>query len=508
MTDPMPGLQPGDGSLTDLTFRSVAWTALDTGSQILLKILAILVLARLLKPQDFGLVNAALVVIGFSAIFSQCGIGLALIQRKELRREHVETAFSFTVLAGAAFAAGVYIFRGPLAGFFKMEGLPPVIGWLSLLLFMNGLASVPDALLQRSLRFRTLAMVHVSSIFFGYGLCGIGGALAGWGMRALILAEAAQAGLRVLLLLLIQPHARAFRMEGRAFRELFRFGGGMTLVSLPNYIAQQGDYFVTGRWLGAGDLGLYSRAYQFMVLPATFFAGAAEKVLFPTMSRVQEESTRLSIAYRRGEALLAILALPGSVIASILAPELIQVLLGPGWSGAVVPFRILALGMFFRMAYKLGYTVARAKGDVYGIFWRQVVYAILVVGGALWGQRYGLAGVAWAVLIALAGQFFLSMQQAVRLANIRWSDATVPLLPALMLAVLCGGLAWIVASPCRGANLAAVWVVLISAGVATGAAGLLALARPTWVLGEEGLWWKAVLTSYIHTLRGRNSPKP
>src|SRR5439155_16638905 len=113
-----------------------------------------------------------------------------------------------------------------------------------------------------------------------------------------------------------------------AIRELLYFGGGFTLARVGNYIAGQGDNVVVGRWLGASALGIYSLAYQLITAPAILVGQVLDRVLFPTMASVQLEPTRLGRAYRTGVAVCALLVLPPSVVVTIVAPEIIVVLLG------------------------------------------------------------------------------------------------------------------------------------------------------------------------------------
>jgi PST family polysaccharide transporter len=162
------------------------------------------------------------------------------------------------------------------------------------------------------------------------------------------------------------------------------------------FIGRTASNRIVGRWLGAEALGFYSLSSQLMTAPAVIFGQILDRVLFPTMALVQQEPARLARAYRSGVAACALFALPSGVIVAIVAPELVLVLLGRGWEGVVVPLQILALGMIFRTSSKLSDSGVRATGAVYARAWRQGVFVVAVVVGALVGQIWGVEGVATA----------------------------------------------------------------------------------------------------------------
>src|SRR5262249_37148083 len=145
-----------------------------------------------------------------------------------------------------------------------------------------------------------------------------------------------------------------------------------------------------------------------------------DRVLFPTMVKIQDHAERLSLAYTRGVALIAMTVLPASAVLFVMAPELIHVLLGPKWGGVVTPFRIFAVGMILRTSYKMSDSMARATGSVYRRAWRQAIYAALVAAGAALGLRWGVSGVAFGVLAAIAVNFFLMAQLSVSVAGVSW----------------------------------------------------------------------------------------
>jgi O-antigen/teichoic acid export membrane protein len=457
------------------------------GVRVVLQFVVLAVLARLLMPEEFGLIGAAMVVMAFSDILSQIGIGLALVQRAELKEDHLRTGFTCSVAFGGLSAMLIWLLSPTIAHFFRMEGLAAIISVLVLRLPMQGFSAVAEALLQRHLQFRRLAAIDVFS-FLGYSVVGIALATLGFGVWALVGGHLAFAASRTICLVIVQPHRKALQLKAQAVKDLAYFSGGITVARTAEWLAVQGGNLVVGRWLGAEALGLYGRAYQLTVTPSSEAGKIVEKVLFPAMASVQSEPQRLAEGYRRGAGLMGLLIVPLSVALFVLGPEIIYVLLGPDWSAAVAPFRILAVGMFFRAGYKLADTLARSKGALYEVAWRYGVYAALVVAGAWMAHPFGIEGVAFAIAIALTAHFFLMTQLSLRITNTSWSEFYLTHVPAAVLAAITFVLVLSIAIIARHYNLPAIVTILTAGAVTLSCMLILIRLIPSRILGRHGAW--------------------
>jgi PST family polysaccharide transporter len=495
-------------SLTHQTLSGLLWTFYGKGAYALLQMAILAILARLVSPTDFGVVSAALIVIGLSTIMSQVGLAPALVQREALERRHIDTAFLASLLLGLGLGLAIWVAAPLAAGFFRIEGVTPVLRALAWLFPLQGLATVAESLVKRELRFRWLANVDVISYGAGYGLVGIPAALLGWGVWALVAGQLAHNAFKTGLLLYGKPPHLRGRPDLGALRDLMYFGGGFTVAKIANQVAQQGDYLVVGRFLGATQLGYYGRAYNLMSAPASGIGTILDAVLFPVMARVQNESHRLAAAYRRGIALITLVVLPPSVVLVLLAPEVVHVVLGPRWSPMIVPFQILGAGMLFRTSSKLGDSLTRATGAVYRRAWRQIVYAVLVVGGAVIGQRWGIAGVAWFVLGALAVNFLLMAQLSLSEAAMSWSELWRAQLPAAWLALATALPVWGLATALRHWSVMPLMTLIGGGALMLACALPLAYAFPRAFLGADGLWMLDMMRGYARKLAGGDAKAP
>lgn len=424
-------------NLTRKVIDGFIWMFSSSGIQGIMQMIVLVVLARLLLPEDFGIINAAMILIGFSKMFFMLGIGPAIIQLPNLRITHIRMGFSVSVIFGIIVAIIIYMLSPHIASFFKMEKLELVIKVLIVLFPIEGLSVVSLALLERELKFKLIAKVIVISYTFGYAFIGVLFGILGFGIWSLVIANISQALLRTLLLFYYQRHSIIPCFDKETFKELLFFGSGITLGKINNYIALQGDNIIIGRVLGAEALGLYSRAYQLMNIPSNLFGQIMDKVLFPAMSKIQNEKFKLISVYHYGIELTSFVMIPISILIFVLSPEIIDILLGQNWDQAVDVLMILSIGMLFRTSYKISESVARAKGAVYRIANRELIYAISIILGVLIGVNIGgIKGASVGVLFALFIQFLQKSQLAIKLVQTTWKDFIVCHVRSLILSLL------------------------------------------------------------------------
>ncbi|MDH3254677.1 MAG: lipopolysaccharide biosynthesis protein [Acidobacteriota bacterium] len=477
---------PEKRSLTTRAFSGAFWTASGWGLSTLVQLVFGLAIARILGPQVLGIYAAALVVIRFSNLLGAIGIGPALVQRRELAERHIRTGLTMSVALSLVIGLVAWFGAPVLSDFFRMPDLTRAVRTLAFVFPIRGLCVVPRALLQRSLGFRRLAAIEASAYSLGFGIVGVTLALTGFGLDALIIATLSQAALELALLSVAQPHARRPQFDASAAGELLAYGGGITLSGLFGFLAFQGDKLVVGRLLGDAALGLYSRAYSLMSTSTKLYSKIAASATFPILSRVQMSSERSQRALRRGLALNALTVLPLSAILFVIAPELIAVLLGSAWSGMTTPFRILVLFLVFRGADKLCGPFIMSVAKVYRLAWIQAAFAALVVTGAWAGSHWGgIGGAAAGVAAAIVAHSLLLLRVSLSLAGSGWVLLVGAWGRPLALALLAGSVSSALGSYLRSQQSSDIILVLLVTFAVVLLLGVLLLAWPRLLLGDE-----------------------
>ncbi len=482
-------------SLTERTLSGFAWMFSGSIASFILQLVVTMVLARLLSPSDFGLLSAALVIVYFAAMFSSLGMGPALIQRQELDEKHIDTGFTANLVFSFSIGLLIYGFAPFIAGLYKMPELVPILRALSLLFPIRGFAGLSEALLKRTGKFRQLASANITSFFWGYGVVAIVLSYFGRGVWSLVFATLVQATLNSFLLYRHLPHAIRFRFDRGIFRDLIGFGGGVTAANFANYLARQGDNFIVGRWLGAEALGYYGKAYSLMLLPTTQLTSILDQVLFPILSKVQDETRKLKLAHKYGISTIALTMMPLSVISFVLAPELIGIVYGSEWELAVKPFQILCLSMFFRSAYKICASVIIARGKVKSFTQTQVIYGTMVILGALVGQKWGIEGVAIGTTVAIIVNYLMLSYYSLKIAELSWKEFLSCHLPGLGLSIVLLTIVLGIASILRAVSLPDYFVIILP-GIAVSFVVLVIIWKPN-ILGSQGMWLRGMITQHL-----------
>ncbi len=479
----------GDGR-SKAAAAGFGWSAVGYATQGIGQILVVGVLARYISAEEFGVVSATLLVIGFGKLFTQSMVGPALVQRSQISRAHLVTGMWCSVAMGTGVAALIALLAPVVGNFFRFDDLQSVLLVLSLSFVLQAPGVTSEALLQRRFAFKKLAIADSLSFVIGYCLIGVTLAILGAGVWALVAASLAQVAIDSALLIFFARPAVWGRPARAPAVDIVRFGTGFTLGRVFNYGAGQGDYFVIGRWMSAADLGFYSRAYQLIVMPAMLLGQVLDRVLFPLMSSMQHDRQRLTDIYRRGVALIVVIIAPLSALVIVLAPEIVRVSLGSKWSAVVSPLRILAIGLVARTGYKLSDSLARSTGTVYKRAWRQAIFATLVVVGSLIGRAWGLEGVAVGVLIAITTNYLMMASLSMTTTSLTWAAFARAHNRGLVLAAIAGALSILVAAPMRSGGLPALVILgvcSLSCALAFAVAGL---HNPRRLLGADA-WWIA-----------------
>lgn len=407
-------------NLTQKTFKGFFWQFGGTIFKTVLQLAVLFVLARLITKAEFGIVQSAMVVVGFSKLVSQLGVGPALIQKSSLTSIHIRVGSTISLSLSLLFFLTIFFSSGLLADFFRMPELKVVLRVVAVIFVIEGVSTVSQSLLLRNMKQKTLVKIDFVSYLIGFGFVGIAMAYYGMGLWSLIFAQITQSLLKCILSYIKSRHSILPVFSKKEASELLYFGGGFTIAKLFNYLALQGDNIVAGRYLGADALGVYSRAYQIMVRPVGLIGDSIDKVLFPAMAARQHQRERLIEAFINGSKLISFLCIPLTALIVFSSKEIIFILLGSKWADTILPLQILTSGLLFRMGYKMGDCLTRATGNVYSRAVRQFIYAACVIIGCYIGSFWGITGISFGTLFAVIVNYILMIQLSLNILKINW----------------------------------------------------------------------------------------
>jgi len=465
----------------------VFWTASSQALRQALQLGVTVVLARALRPEDFGLIGMAAVTLAFITPLNEMGMGAALVQKKDMRPGHATSVFWSQVVLASAAGLVLALAAPVVAGFFLRDDLVPLLRIMCLNLPLGAAASAPQALLLRRLRFGSVAAVETVAIG-GAGALAAFMALTGWGIYSLVAQSLCGAALTAGLMIAMarfNPLAPSARPRLVYLRELARFSGPLTAYQMLNFASRNVDDVLIGRFLGAGALGYYSMAYRVMMYPLQKVSGIVGRVSFPTFASMQDDLPRIRRGYLKAVQYIALITFPMMATVMVAAPELTRVVFGPNWAPVAPLIIILSLA---GMAGSVGTTVgsiflARGRSDLM-LRWEMAASTCFVAAIAT-GLYWGLTGVAIAYTTMALILWPISHLLANRLIELRMRDLAGALAPpaslaaALSLALVGLRLVWHPAEPA-----AQVGFLCACGGLAALAYGVAALSGWPAAVGE------------------------
>jgi PST family polysaccharide transporter len=437
--------RPSPNAASAATWSSVAF-GVRQGAQLL----ALMILARLLAPEEFGVFAMAMVVTGLALVLRDLGAGAAAIQDASPDQTLLSSLFWLAATSAAALAAIVVILAPAVAELFAQPALADVLPGLAIGLAVGGLGVVPQALLERRLRFRAIAVAE--ALAGGVALvASVAAAISGLGVGSLVVLSVVQVTVLTVTTMTIGGWLPRAAPSRAALRRGGRYGLPVAGFSVLNYLARNADNALIGRFLGATQLGYYAVAYRLMLLPVQVVNAVANRVLFPILARLHDKPHARRSAYLSGVLFSSMVALPVAAGLAGAADIVIRVLYGPGWEPAVPVLRLLAI---VAVAQVVGATVGPiflATGRTDRLLLWGIVSSVVIVASFIVGLPFGITGVAAAYAVASAALFLPSLAVGLPLIGVRVADLLRRMAPEFVAAVAVGVLAWGLGTQLQGA---------------------------------------------------------
>jgi PST family polysaccharide transporter len=410
--------------------QGVSWSGGIKGLTQLLSWASTIFVARLLSPEDFGLVAMATLYLGLTALVTEFGLGAAIVALRDLSDELLAQLHAVALLVGlGAFAVSCAV-AYPLSRFFSAPELAAVVVVLSCSLVLDSLRTVPTALLARELRFKYLALLEALKAIVAVSLT-VGLAAFGAKYWALVLGNVLASLVVTLLLLTLRPQ-RFARPQVRALKSTLTFSSQLLLGHLAWYGYTNADFLIAGRVLGKIPLGQYTLAWTMSSTPADKIMGIFGRVIPTMFGAVKHDAKALRRYFFLFTEGLANLIIPTSLGLALVAPDFVLLAFGAKWSATILPLRLLCCYLPIHVLAVVLAPVLHVKGDAkYPM--RVGFYALAILPPAFYlsGTRWGTVGIA-AVWLAVYPLILLPVYARVfRTLGIRVTEYLASLGPTL-----------------------------------------------------------------------------
>ena len=483
MTTPPPvtdAVLPPPPTLTQKAVKGTAWSTMSTVGRQLLQIASVTTVARVLGPGAYGIMAMAALLLAFVLALRDLGTGTAIVQRLNVSDRLLSSLFWLNFLVGLGLAGFVAATSPLTSNFFHTPALLPILCTLSISIWMTSCGIVHSSILQREMRYRSLALTDLGSALVGY-LVAVIGAHSGLGVWSLVLANVATATANTLFYWIASSWRPSLAFHRADLQSVAGFSLNLSASTIVNFFARNADNLVIGRVRGQTELGDYQMAYNLMLTPISNISSMIAQITFPAFSKIQADNARFKSAYVRQSMMVGLLTFPVMAGMGVLADPLIRSVLGKQWVGAILVFQILApVGLVQSVSTLVGqiYT-AKARTDLM-LRWA-IGATVVLVSAFILGAHYGAVGVAISydlsyLILLVYPQFLIPF----RLIDLKVSEYAAALFPQLLITSAMTAACMLFLSLLRSVGILNSWAQLIST-TALGAAvyaGLLILFRP------------------------------
>lgn len=394
-----------------------------------------IILARLLSPDDYGVIAMPAIFLAIAQVLIDSGFANALIRKPDLNEKDLSTAFYFNILVGIGAYLILFISSPIIANFFNTPILSKLLKVTALVVFLNSLGIVQQAVLTKKLDFKPQAIISTISTFAS-GAIGVWMAYNGYGVWALVFQQVSAALLRVVLLWIYGKWKPLWIWSKESFGYLWNFGSKVIIIGLLDTIFNNVYSFVLGRKYNAKDLGNYTRAQHFAELPINNIVGIVQKVTLPVLSEIQNEDNRLSDIYTKLIEVAALLVFPLMLCLAAVASPLVKILLGDDWIGCIIMLQILCFARIWTPINAININLLQVKGRT-DLFLRieiakKAIHTIVLIITIFWGINIMLLGYALVLFLA----FIINTYYTKKVIGLGFKEQFLSVLPSFTISVV------------------------------------------------------------------------
>ncbi len=404
-------------SFREKTISGVAWSlASQFGSQAVQLIIGV-ILARLLTPEDFGLIAMVFVLTGYANLYSGFGFDQALVHRQDITSRHYDSVFWLNIAIGILLTLLFIAAAGTIAKFYRQPELTQLTTIIAFNFIFGALKIVPNAVLRKNLDFRKLALINLSALLVS-GMVGITMAMYGYGVWSLVCQSLLFSGLLSVFLWCVCAWKPGWHFSYAALKDLWKYSINLAGFTTINYWERNADNLLIGKLLGHSSLGIYSRAYSIMLMPLNLISRGISKVMFPALSQIQNNKPRVANVYLRTTRMIALITFPMMAGLLMTADHFVLVLFGSHWQEMIPIVQCFSIvGMLQSIgAFNGNIYLSQGRSDLQLKI--DGTLGILRIVAIIFGIYWGVMGVVYAYSIFSIIVFYPSVLMAVSLVDL------------------------------------------------------------------------------------------
>ncbi len=418
-------------SLKHKTLRGTLWSSIERFSVQGVMFVVMIIMARILTPEDYGLVGMLTIFIAISQSLIDSGFSQALIRKQDRSEIDNSTVFYFNIAVGVILYL-ILFFSAPLiAKFYNEPILVPLTRVISLSILINSFVVVQRALLTVNIDFKTQAKASFSAAIAS-GIVGITMAYTGWGVWSIVWYQITNLAVNVGLLWIFSKWRPQLVYSWKSFKELFFFGSKLAASGILDTLYNNIFLIVIGKIFKASDLGYYTRAQQFAAFPSSNLTGIIQRVTFPVLCTIQDDDERLQSVYRRFLRLSAFLIFPLMIGLAAVAKPLVLLLLKEQWEFAATLLSIICLSMMWYPIHSINLNLLQVKGRSDLFLKLEIVkkcVGIVILCGTI---PLGLVAMCWGTVLSSLISLIINTHYTGKLIQVGFLKQIKDLTPSLL----------------------------------------------------------------------------
>ena len=353
-------------SLKDKTVKGVGWSAVDNVAQYAVSFIVSIVLARLLSPDDYGLIGIVTIFTLVSQALINAGFTSALIRKKDATDDDYNTVFIVNLGMSLLLYAIIFIASPAIAKFFNRQELISLVRVTSLGMVVGALAIVQQTILTKRIDFKSQTIITLTASIIS-GVIGIVMAFLGFGVWALVAQQLSLQAIKTIGLWIVNKWIPNLRFSIISFKELFGFGWKMMVSGLLDTIWKELYQVVVGKFYSPATLGQYTRSKQFSQLFSSNLTSVIQRVTYPVLSNIQDEKERMVSAYRRIIKITMFITAISMFFLGAISEPLLYCLIGPKWHDAAIylPLICISGSLYPLHAINLNMLQVQGRSDLF-----------------------------------------------------------------------------------------------------------------------------------------------
>ena len=379
----------------DLKSKSIKGGISTTANQFIsfgLNLISTFVLARILVPGDFGLIGMVTAFTGFAEIIKDMGLSMAVIQKETITHEQVSNLFWTNIVICSAIAFAFIALSPMIVTLYQNNTkIYAIIFSYSASIVISGFSIQHLALLNRKMLFSKITKGNIFACFLSV-LSGIAAGLCGLGYWSIVILNTSLIFFNTIFAWLLCKWRPSLPRRHQGTKEFIHFGAAISGFNITNYLSRNSDNILIGRFIGSTAVGIYSKAYQLLMLPINQIRNPLMTVAISAMSALKNDSRRYILYYRKYVFLLAFFSMPMVACLAIFAKELILIILGDQWLACVPIFQVLAIAGFIQPVSSSGGLVMVSQGQTRKYFIIGCVSSTITIMGFVIGIHWGVIG--------------------------------------------------------------------------------------------------------------------